>query len=100
MQFYNAGMNYKKKLDSLKPSIHVFKLVLEKLITRSLKINIPQQAWNWTKIIISVSLEEKHQQYLSHIKRQPAWPLRANEKEAFRQQKTMWLDDKMETMCK
>ena len=44
MQFYNANMNYKKKLDSLKPSIHVFKLVLEKLITRSLKINIPQQA--------------------------------------------------------
>lgn len=46
MQFYNAGMNYKKKLDSLKPSIYVFKLVLKNFITRSLQINILQQAWN------------------------------------------------------
>ena len=69
MQFYNAGMNYKKKLDSLKPSIYVFKLVLKKFIVRSLQINILQQAWNWIKIIISVSLEEKHKQYLSHIQR-------------------------------
>lgn len=69
MQFYNANMNYKKKLDSLKPSIYVFKLVLKKFIIRSLQINILQQAWNWIKIITSVSLEEKHQQYLSHIQR-------------------------------
>lgn len=47
MQFYNANMNYKKKLDSLKPSIYVFKLVLkkyhkefaDKYTTTSLKLN-------------------------------------------------------------
>lgn len=100
MQFYNANMNYKKKLDSLKPSIYVFKLVLKKFITRSLQINILLQAWNWIKIIISVSLEEKHRNIYHTFKEQPAWPLKANEKEAFRQQKTMWLDEKMETMCK